>query len=111
MINSSFNKQTNILETKFDGEISIQELLNYIISVRENKDFPSKIKILSDATSAKFSEDVRKKELSKFLEENKITLSNKEFIHDAFIISGSFETALGMLYQALIKIENYQHNH
>jgi hypothetical protein len=108
MIHSYYNKKTNILETHFEGEIGIEEMFEYIVSVRENISLPQKLKIYSYASIAKFDENVNRKDLVRFLNENKITLDQKEFIYDAFVVSGAFEMALGMLYRELNKIKNYK---
>jgi len=110
MITTNYNTSTKILEVKFTGEISIQDMKNYIISVRENKSLPSRLLILSDASEAKFATKVKKNDLLEFLSENKKTLSQKEYIYDAFIISGTFETALGFLYKGINHIKNYSFN-
>ena len=108
MVTSNFNSKTGILETKFEGKVSVKDMLDYIFSIRKNSNLPSILKIYSDATDAKFEENVSRKDLEKFLEENRITLAQKAFVYDAFVISSTFETALGMLYRELNKIENYK---
>ncbi|MCB2197397.1 MAG: STAS/SEC14 domain-containing protein [Bacteroidetes bacterium] len=110
MINSKFDKAEGILFVEFVGEITADELNNYIVSVRENTELPNKLKILSDASNGKFAKKVGRKELLNFLEENKVTLSQKEAIHDAFVVSNAFEMALGMLYREFNKINNYKFN-
>lgn len=110
MINCNFDRVEGILFVEFIGEITADELNNYIISVRENTELPKKLKILSDASKGKFAKKVGRKELMHFLEENKVTLSQKEAIHDAFVLSNAFEMALGMLYREFNKIQNYKFN-
>ena len=108
MITTNFNKRTGILETTIVGEISIEEVFDYIKTLRENKELPTKLKVFSDASKAKFSEKVGIKDLQEFLEENETSLKQKDFIYDAFVISSSFEMALGMLYKELNRIVNYK---
>ena len=108
MIHSDFNKETGILETNFEGEISIKEMLDYIVSIRENKNLPTVLKIYSNGTDAKFAEKVSRRDLVRFLDENKITLAQKKFVYDAYVVSSAFEMALGMLYRDLNKIDNYK---
>jgi hypothetical protein len=108
MVISKFNSKIGILETKFEGKVSVKDMLDYIFSIRKNSNLPSILKIYSDATDAKFEENVSRKDLEKFLEENRITLAQKAFVYDAFVISSTFETALGMLYRELNKIDNYK---
>lgn len=110
MITTHYNNSTKILEVTFTGDITVQEMKNYIVSLRENKDLPSKLRILSDASKAKFAERVSKNDLIDFLNENKKTLSRMEYVYDAYVITGTFETALGVLYKTLNTIKNYSFN-
>lgn len=97
-----------ILETDFEGVIDFEEMFNYIVSVRENELLPMRLKIYSNASNAKFEENIKRKDLVRFLNENKITLAQKEFVYDAFVVSGAFEMALGMIYRELNRIKNYK---
>ena len=108
MINYHFDKENNILTVKFEGEITIEDMYKHILDLRENKTLPQRLKILSVTTDAKWSEKVGRKELLSFLEENKISLAQREFIYDAYVISGTFETALGILYKELNKTGNHK---
>lgn len=110
MINCDFDSNEGLLFVEFTGEITVEELTNYIISVRENTELPQRLKILSDASKGKFAKRIGRKELLNFLEENRVTLSQKEAIYDAFVLSSTFEMALGMLYREFNKIENYKFN-
>lgn len=110
MISYHFDKEDKILNVKFQGEISIQDMYDHILWLRENKELPQRLKILSETTEAKWSEKVGRQELLSFLEENKTSLAQREIIYDAYVISGTFETALGMLYRELNKIKNYNFN-
>jgi hypothetical protein len=110
MINCNFDSTEGLLLVEFTGEITVEELTTYIISVRENKELPQKLKILSDASNGKFAKRIGRKELLNFLEENRITLAKKEAIYDAFVLSSTFEMALGMLYKEFNRIKNYKFN-
>lgn len=108
MIKYQYDKEDNILTVEFKGEISVQNMIDHILRLRENKELPQRLKILSVTTDAKWSEKVGRNELLSFLEENKISLTQREFIYDAYVISGTFETALGILYKELNKVENHK---
>ena len=112
MISTKFNTTDNILETKFEGTIKVEELSDYIKLVRETKTLPQELKILSDARKGKFAGKIKRKDLNHFFDENRITLElgYKKCIYDAFIVSSPIEMALGMLYRNLIQIENYKFN-
>ncbi len=108
MIKYQYDKEDNILTVEFKGEVSVQNMIDHILWLRENKELPQRLKILSVTTDAKWSEKVGRNELISFLEENKISLAQREFIYDAYVISGTFETALGILYKELNKTGNHK---
>ncbi|MCK5028928.1 MAG: hypothetical protein KAR57_04785 [Bacteroidales bacterium] len=110
MITYKFNNTTGILETTFEGKITVVELIDYIESVRDDNTLPKKLKIFSDGSNGKFATKVNPKELKQFLDINKVTLKQKDYIYDAYVVSGSVEMALGMLYKNLIRIKNYKFN-
>jgi len=108
VIKYTYNKEIGILETIFEGEISSENMIEYIISIREDRELPEVLRIFSDTTNGKLKEKFGFKNLKQFLEENKITLEKKEFVYDAYLISKPFEMALGMLYKALNNYSNYK---
>ena len=108
MITYIFNKATGILETKFEGDISINDITAYILSLRGDKTLPKKLKIFTDASNGKRTDDVVPNDLAILIEENSKSLAERDFIFDAFVVSSSLEMALSMLYQELIKAKNYK---
>ena len=110
MITKKFNLETGILESKFEGEITIKQVTDYIISLSEDKSLPKKLKIFSDATKGIFSENIAPNDLKEIVEANQKSLAARECIYDAFIISSSIEMALGQLYMEFSKSENYYFN-
>ena len=62
MISTKFNTTDNILETKFEGTIKVEELSDYIKLVRETKTLPQELKILSDARKGKFAGKMKRKD-------------------------------------------------
>ncbi|MCK5028929.1 MAG: STAS/SEC14 domain-containing protein [Bacteroidales bacterium] len=108
MITYKFNKEEGILETTFSGDVSIKDISEYILTLSKDKTLPGKLKILTDVTKGKFSEGVIPKDMTILVEANKKSLAQRDFTYDAFVVSGSFEMALGMLYQKLNKIKNYK---
>lgn len=107
MITQKFNDKTGILESKFEGEITILEIVKYINSLSNNDLLPKTLKIFTDASQGRFTEDAIPADLEKLVEANIISLSKREAIFDAFVISSSLETAFGMLYQEFSKADNY----
>ncbi len=110
MINYKFNKKTGFVETTLEGKISVKDITDYIISLSKDKKLPKKLKIISDAVNAEFANDATPEDLYKIVEANKISLSVRDYICDAFIISSPIETAMGQLYAEFSKAENYFFN-
>ncbi len=110
MITRIFNSEKGILESKFEGEISINEVTEYILSLSEDKTLPKVLKIFTDASNATFDENVVPNDLKKLVEANYKSLSVRDSIYDAFIVSKPIEMALGQLYMEFSKSENYYFN-
>jgi len=110
MVTSEYNKVLGLLETKFEGVISILEVVNYIKSLRENKDLPSGLKIYTNALNASFDENIDPKEIEELAKENFLNLEHFVFIYDVFIVSGAIEMALGQLYKEFSQADNYRFN-
>lgn len=110
MITYKFNEKRGILETTFTGDVSINDITEYILILSRDNTLPKKLKIFSDASKGKFSRGVTPKDLSKLVDANKKSLIQRDFIYDAFVVSGTFEMALGILYKNLSKKKKYRFN-
>jgi len=108
MIIWEYNYITGILESKFMGEIYLKEVVDYIRATKENKNYPRKLKIITNALQASFVFSVN--DLEDIVEENNKSLENYESIIDAIVIEDPKSTALSMLYQRLDKNEKYKFN-
>ncbi len=106
MITAKFNPLTNTLESKFEGNVNLAEIVNYIIATKENKAYPRKLKILTDSRKAIFNFSIEDLEI--IVEENYKSLENYDFIIDAIIIDGPNNTVLSMLYLELVKTNKYK---
>jgi len=108
MVNWNFNHKTGILESKFSGEVYLKEIVEYIINTKENKSYPRKLKIITDAMDANFVFTVNDLEL--IIDENNKSLEQYVSIIDAIVIADPKSTALSMLYQRLDKNDKYKFN-
>ena len=106
MVTVQFNQQTHILETKFEGNVTLAEIVNYIIATKENKTYPRKLKILTDSVDAVFNFTIEDLEI--IVEENFKSLAKYELIIDAIIIDDPKNTVLSMLYLELAKSNKYK---
>jgi hypothetical protein len=106
MVRTKFNQQTNILESKFEGNVILSEIVNYIIATKDNKSYPRKLKILTDSMDAIFNFTI--KDLEIIVEENYKSLEKYDLIIDAIIIDDPKNTVLSMLYLELAKTNKYK---
>lgn len=110
MIKYKFNTENKILETKVTGEVSPNDFSEYIISLSKDKTLPKVLKIFTDASERRFPKNVKPEDLLKIAEANLKSLAVRDMICDAFVLSSSFETALGFLYKDFSEAENYFFN-
>ena len=106
MVTAKFNQQTNILESKFEGNVTLAEVVNYIIATKKNKSYPRKLKILTDSIDAIFNFSIEDLEI--IVEENIKSLEKYNLIIDAIIIDDPKNTVLSMLYLELAKSNKYK---
>ena len=107
MIHYHFNKEIQVLEVRYEGDISEEDIIKHSLFVANNKNFPRILKIITDSTNAHytFSPTIIKKLLI-YVEES---LRNYEFIKDAFIHSNPIETAYSHLLEIEQNHDNYSH--
>ena len=107
MITSSFNDKSQILETIFSGDIYAEEILDYMLDLKENKSYPRQLKSLTNTTLSEFKFSF--KDLNSFINAKKEALVNYETIIMAFIIDNSSAAAISTLYQqAMANNEKYK---
>ena len=108
MIETEFNDKTGVLESKYIGEVTLSEVINYINSTKENKTYPRFLKIKTDATNANFIFSAI--DLETIITANNNSINKYDFIIDAIIVDAPRTTAISMLYQEMAKNNNYKFN-
>jgi tRNA A37 threonylcarbamoyltransferase TsaD len=109
MIISKFNQQIEILETEFTKDVTLEEIVNYIISIKENKIYHRFLKIKTNATNSNFDFSINA--LKTIVIENDKLLEKYDFICDAIIADNPRTTAISMLYKKLAeKNDKYRFN-
>lgn len=101
MVSAKYNHRTAILESKFEGELTVKELIECSIVVKENATYPRFLKKLIDSKNAfvNFSSN----ELSLVAEEHHKIVEKYDYIVTAIILDTPKETAFAMIFQNLIK--------
>ncbi len=106
MITTNYNQKDGILETVFEGNISLEEVLNYITLSDFDLEMPGTLKILSDSRKAKFSVDPEN--LEAVVEATKNITDYHPYIIDAVIVDDPMDTALLMLYEKISPVKKYK---
>ena len=106
MVVSEFNSETGILESKFIGEVYLKEIIDYIISTKENNSYPRLLKIITDANQANFNFSIN--DLEEIIIENEKSLEKYDGIIDAIIVDNPKNTAISMFYKELKMNDKYK---
>lgn len=106
MVEEKYNSKSGILETVFTGEVTLLEVVHYIIRTKENKIYPRTLKIFTNSNEAIFNFSIE--DLDIIMEENLKSLNNYDCIIDAIIVDNPKNTVLTMLYAELAKTEKYK---
>lgn len=107
MIGSTFNEQLQIVEAKFKGEISLQEIMQFVCNIGENKFLPNVCNIIIDATESHYNFGVEQLDfLARSIENN---TSRFNSIKGAVIHHNTDDTALSVTLQRDFNYSKYQH--
>lgn len=107
MIKYNFNKDIQVLEVTYEGDINTEDIINHVKYILENYKLPSRLNILTDSRNASYKFDPKRiKELLTLLDKN---LKYHDLINDAFIHSKPIETAYSQLVEFENKHSNYSH--
>lgn len=106
MIESEFNKTNNRLETKYIGNVTCDEVIDYIKTTKLNTQFPRDLKIISDTSNGLFNFSIE--DLDKIIVENNKSLERYNSITDAIIVDNPKNTVLTFLYKELAKTKKYK---
>jgi len=106
MIKRLFNESTSVLEAKFEGEVNILQIVEYIRETKDSDHYPRTLKILTDARNVIMN--FRAEDLGVIVEANYKSLAKYDYIIDAFILDSPTETALSILFDELVKSNKYK---
>ena len=106
MVLTEFNHQTAILESKFEGELTVEDLVAHNILMNENESYPSFLKILIDSTKAtvKFPSS----DLPILAEKHLEIIEKYNYIVTAIILDSPKETAFAILFQKLTENKKFE---
>ena len=101
MVFIEFDNKKGILNSVFEGDLALNDIVDYIREIKENTSYPRTLRILIDAREA--TANLTFEELSIVVEENKKSIENYQYSIEAVVITKPKETALLMLYKELAK--------
>lgn len=106
MIKVEFKPVEGYLHAIYDGDITKNDLINYIDATRLNNEYPRKLKILTDSTNANML--LSKVDLESVIEANYKSLEQYEYIYDAIITANPKETAFSMWFKKMSATNKYK---
>lgn len=106
MVESKFNNDLNILESNCLGDVSCNEIVDYIAEAKFNYKLPRSLKIISDTRKGLFNFSIE--DLNLIVEENNKSLLNYDAIYDAIIVDDPKNTVLTFLYKELATSSKYK---
>ncbi|WP_147677227.1 DUF7793 family protein [Algibacter pacificus] len=106
MITFIFNETLRIVETEFKGDISEEDILEYMDVFKDNKTYPRHLKTLVDMTQTKFSFSYRS--LKTFNLAKTESLKHYHIVASAIIVNNPATAAIATLYQAIASNKKYK---
>jgi predicted oxidoreductase (fatty acid repression mutant protein) len=106
MVETKFNNKTNILETNYLGEVSCDEVVDYIVATKLNSELPRTLKIISDTRKGVFNFSIE--DLGKIVDANNQSLEHYDAIIDAIIVDNPKNTVLTVLFKQLATTKKYK---
>lgn len=107
MINSIFDNQLNILNTEFKGDITKDELLDYLIDFKENTYSQKNLKSIVDTTNASYKFSF--KDLNEINTAKNESIKSYDTVLVAVIINNPVTAAISTLFAAIANTEHYKH--
>jgi hypothetical protein len=108
MINLSYNSTKDRLDVNYTGVVTLEEIIDYIETVKNDKSLPRTLKILTIANN--ITMDFKTEDLAKIVYAVTESVKNYDFMIDAFIVDKSKETAFSLLFSNISTRDNYKFN-
>lgn len=108
MISYHFNKEMQILEVNYIGNVTFEDLMEYGEMMRNNKSFPRELKIITDASSASYQ--LEPEDIAKLLKALREQVKPFNTVKNAVLHQKPKETAMSFLVENDGPIPNYKHN-
>lgn len=106
MINLNYNSHKNRLDVIYSGTVTLEEIIDYIETVKNDKSLPRTLKILTTAINIVM--DFKTEDLTKIVQAVTESIKNYDLMVDAFIVDKSKETAFSLLFSNISSRDNYR---
>ena len=93
------------MATRFEGDIFVNDITDYINSTRLNTSLPRDLRILTDSRNSNML--IKPEEVQLIVEANNKSLEVYTYIIDAIILENPHDIAISYLFQELSKASNY----
>lgn len=98
MISYTFDSSDNIFYVKVEGEISLDEILNFLIDFKKIKNLPLDLKLFYDIRKANFKMGIN--DIPELAKKTKISTENYRTIKTVFLVDKPRHTALAQVFTA-----------
>lgn len=106
MITNIYIEEKGILESRWEEEVTLEQIVDYIRQTKNNYNYPRNLKIITYASEAELA--LKPDDLKVIVEENIQSLANYDTIVDAFIANEAQVAALSFLYEKFSRMETYK---
>jgi len=107
MIGMSYNEELDLLEIIYQGDIALDDILEYGKKIKNNKYLPRNLKMITDATKANYL--FSPEEIPIIAQALKDNTEHFESVKSAIIQSKPIETAKSIIMQQENVTPHYQH--
>lgn len=106
MVTLDFNTNSKILTNTLTGTINIGDVLSMYHQIENHESLPTNLKVIIDSQKARYT--FTEKELEKIANAIKHLLTKFDSIQEAIIQSSPYETAMAVLYEQMVNIDNFR---
>jgi len=107
MIHTVYNKKLKIVETQFNDCVSMHDIIDYLLSFKEQTNYPKHLRTLVDARGASFSFSY--KALKLFNKAKVESLKHYTFVVSAVVINSPATAAISTMYGAIARNNKYRY--
>ena len=106
MINFTFNSLKNRLDVIYKDIVTLEEIIDYIETVKNDKSLPRKLRIFTIAKNIEM--DFKTEDLPKIAYAVNESIKCYDLMIDAFIVDKTKETAFSLLFSNLSNQDKYK---